>query len=114
MKHLVILFAAVILTTLPARAATPEVEAAITALQKIESDPAKFQTFCRLAKELAGIGEQDVAQNEALDKQLEDLLRSIGSDVLHAWDIGSDLNPHTPDGEAFENAINAIEEKCGD
>jgi hypothetical protein len=46
--------------------------------------------------------------------QLDSLLRSIGLDVLNAWDMGSDLDPQSEDGQAFEAAVEALEEKCPD
>jgi len=98
----------------PVRAASPKVEAAIKSLEKIEADGAKFQAFCKLLREIDDVPEQDEAKAEALDVELEALLRSIGFDVLQAWDLGGDLDPQSEDGKAFEAALEVLEDKCPD
>ena len=98
----------------PAFAVDPKVQIAIKSLEKIEADRAKFQAFCKLLRDIEDVPERDVAKAEALDVQLEALLRSIGFDVLQAWDLGSDLDPQSEDGQAFEAAIEALEKKCPD
>jgi len=97
----------------PAFAISPKVQAAIKSLEKIEAG-AKFQAFCKLLRDIEDVPERDAAKAEALDVQLEALLRSIGFDVLQAWDLGSDLDPQSEDGQAFEAAIEAVEKKCPD
>lgn len=98
----------------PAHAVSPKVQAAIKSLEKIEADGPKFQSFCKLLRDIDDVPEQDEAKVEALETQLDSLLRSIGLDVLHAWDLGSDLDPQSEDGQAFEAAVEALEEKCPD
>jgi hypothetical protein len=96
------------------QAASPKVQAAIKSLEKIEADGAKFQSFCKLLRDLDDVPEQEAEKAEALDVQLENLLRSIGFDVLQAWDLGADLDPQSEDGQAFETAMQALEDKCPD
>jgi hypothetical protein len=95
-------------------AVSPKVESAIKSLEKIESDSAKFQAFCKLLRDIDDVPEQDEAKVEALEVQLDNLLKSIGLDVMRAWDLGSDLDPQSEDGQAFEAAVDALEEKCPD
>jgi hypothetical protein len=95
-------------------AVSPKVESAIKSLEKIESDGAKFQAFCKLLRDIDDVPEQDEAKVEALEVQLDNLLKSIGLDVMRAWDLGSDLDPQSEDGQAFEAAVDALEEKCPD
>jgi hypothetical protein len=102
------------LTATPILAASANVEAAIKSLAKIEADAGKFQTFCKLIKDLDDVPEQDMAKAESLETQLENLLKSIGFDVLQAWDLGADLDAQSDDGKAFEAAVEAIEAKCPD
>ena len=52
-------------------------------------------------------------KSEALDKQMDQLLRSIGPDVFLAWDLAGEIDPQTEDGAALEAAVDAIEGKCG-
>jgi hypothetical protein len=96
----------------PVIAASPNVEAAIKSIAKIEMDATKFQSFCKLIKDLDDVPETDTAKADALEAQLDSLLKSIGLDVFQAWDLGSDLNPESDDGKAFEAAVEALEEKC--
>jgi hypothetical protein len=112
---LLALAAAGMLLPHPGQAAvSPKVQSAIKSLEKIEADGAKFQSFCKLLRDIDDVPEQDEAKAEALDVQLENLLKSIGFDVYQAWDLGSDLDPQSEDGQAFEAAMEALEEKCPD
>jgi hypothetical protein len=114
MGGLMILATAGLLTPGPAHAVSPKVQAAIKSLEKIEADGPKFQSFCKLLRDIDDVPEQDEAKAEALEAQLDDLLKSIGLDVLHAWDLGNDLDPQSEDGKAFETAVEALEDKCPD
>ena len=98
----------------PAHAVSPKVQGAIKSLEKIEAYGPKFQSFCKLLRDIDDVPEQEEAKAEALEVQLDSLLRSIGLDVLNAWDMGSDLDPQSEDGQAFEAAVEALEEKCPD
>jgi hypothetical protein len=102
------------LTLGPVYAASPKVESAIKSLDKIEADGAKFQAFCKLLRDIDDVPEQDEAKVEALEVELDNLLKSIGLDVLRAWDLGGDLDPQSEDGKAFEAAVEALEDKCPD
>jgi hypothetical protein len=98
----------------PIFAAGPKVEEAIKSLAKIEADAGKFQAFCKIMKDLGDVPETEVAKADALEVQLGDLLKSIGPDVVQAWDLGSDLDAQSADGKAFEAAVDAIEARCPD
>lgn len=115
LKHLVavVLATACVFGAHLGDAASPRVEAATKAFAKIESDPAKFQAFCALIKELRA-AHDDAVKSEALDKQMDQLLRSIGPDVFLAWDLAGEIDPQTEDGAALEAAVDAIEGKCGE
>lgn len=95
-----------------ALAASANVEAAIKSLAKIEANGEKFKAFCKLIKDMDDVPEQEIAKAEALEVQLDNLLKSIGLDVQQAWDLGSDLDPQSDDGKAFEAAVGALEDKC--
>jgi hypothetical protein len=112
MQVITVLIAIIILAAAPARAASPQVEAAIKAVPKIETDPEKFRTYCRLSKEMAAVEEEDSAKTDELGKQLEELMKSIGPDVAAAWELLDELDPDTDDGKALIAAYEALEEKC--
>jgi hypothetical protein len=114
MGGLMLLATAGLLAPGPAHAVSSKVQAAIKSLEKIEADGPKFQSFCKLLRDIDDVPEQDEAKAEALEGQLDDLLKSIGLDVLHAWDLGNDLDPQSEDGKAFETAVETLEEKCPD
>ncbi len=114
MGGLMILATAGLLAPGPAQAVSSKVQAAIKSLEKIEADGPKFQSFCKLLRDIDDLPEQDEAKAEALEAQLDSLLRSIGIDVYNAWDLGSDLDPQSEDGQAFEAAVESLEEKCPD
>lgn len=98
----------------PIFAASPKVDDAIKSLAKIEADAGKFQAFCKIMKDLGAVPEADAAKADALEVQLGDLLKSIGPDVMQAWDLGSDLDAQSADGKAFEAAVDVIEGRCPD
>lgn len=112
MKLIIALAAIFVLATAPVRAASPEVEAAVKAVAKIETDPEKFRTYCKLSKELAAT-EEDTPRAEELGKQLEELMQSIGADVAAAWELVDELDVDSDDGKALVAAYEALEEKCG-
>lgn len=114
MKYVLALAGGICVLAQPAQAASPQVETAIQALSKMEADPVKFRAFCTIVKELAAVEEQNLAKAEALDKQLDELLRTMGQDVFNAWDLGADLDPRSEDGMAFDAAVEALEDKCGE
>ena len=112
MRMIAALIAIIVLAAAPARAASPQVEAAIKAVPKLETDPEKFRTYCRLSKELAAAEEDDSAKTDELGKQLDELMKSIGPDVAAAWDLLDELDPDSDDGKALIAAYEALEEKC--
>lgn len=107
-----ILLVAGALIASPVLAASPNVEAAVKSLSKIESDPAKFQSYCKLIQDMDDLPDQEVDKADALESQLEDLLESIGADVVQAWELASTVDPQSDDGKAFEAAFDNLESKC--
>jgi hypothetical protein len=110
MKRLCIAAAALVLAAYPIYAASPAVEAAIDALGKIEADAARFRDYCRIIKELEAT--TDAAKSEDLTEQLDDLLGSLGSDVMIAVYLARLIDPKTEDGMALEGAMDGLDEKC--
>ena len=109
---LLVLAVAGMLATSPVIAASANVEAAIKSLAKVETDAAKFQSYCKLIDDMGNVPETDAAKMEALEGQLEDLFESIGADVQKAWELASETDPASDDGKAFEGAFAALEDKC--
>ena len=95
-----------------ALSASPAVEAAVKSLATIPSDTEKFQAYCKVLGEMEGVAEADAAKLEALEGQLDDIIASYGSDVAQAWEVASETDPDSEDGEAIAAAFEDIEAKC--
>mgnify|MGYP001409659388 CR=1 FL=1 len=93
-------------------AASPEIQAAITALEKIPADTAKFTSYCNLLGEMASLPDDNSAKYEALESQLDKIIDSYGSDVSNAWDTLSEVDPDSEDGKAAAAAFETMEAKC--
>jgi hypothetical protein len=101
--------AALVLGAGVVRAASPQVQLAIKAVEAVGNDPAKLKVFCQLNKLLQAAGETEDA---AVQKQIEDLVAQIGPEFSAAWDIGDELDENTEDGQAFYEAVDTLAEKC--
>lgn len=95
-----------------ATAASPAVDAAIATLEKIPAATAKFETYCNLLGQMESMPDEDAAKYEALERQLDAVIDSYGTDVSAAWDTVSEIDPETEDGKAVAAAFEAIEGKC--
>jgi hypothetical protein len=93
----------------PAPAASPQVDAAIKAIEAVGNDPARLKLFCELNKLLQDAGDKE---DPATHKQIEDLVTKIGSDFGAAWDVGDELDENSPDGQEFYAAVDTLAEKC--
>jgi hypothetical protein len=94
------------------KAASPAVASAIMTLEKIPADSAKFETYCKLLGHMESMPDDDAAKYEALERQLDAVIDSYGTDVSAAWDTVSEIDPETEDGKAVAAAFDAIEGKC--
>jgi len=111
MRRFALLFAGASLLCLPAHAASVQVQSAIASLGKLETDPAKVEAFCKINADLEAAGD-DAAKSEALDRQMEVFVRSLGPEYIAAWDLAEELNPESEDGKALNAAFDSLEDKC--
>jgi len=97
-----------------AAAADAKVEAAIKTFGQVESDAGKLKTYCDMSKAMADAGDDDSdqAKMDALDKQMDGYIKSLGADFEAAWDLGADIDSESADGKAYEAAIEKLESKC--
>lgn len=101
------------LLMVPAWAASPEIDGAIKTFQQIAADPAKLKTFCTMTSAMDSAGDSDdEATMEALDKKIEGYMNELGPDMQKALDVGGDLDPDSPDGNAYDAALDELEGKC--
>lgn len=92
-----------------APAASPQVDLAIKAVQAVGNDPARLKLFCEFHKILQSAGDKD---DDATQKQIEDLVTKIGPDFSAAWDIADELDENSNDGQEFYDAVDTLAEKC--
>jgi len=109
MKRILIACLAVALSASVLPAASPQVEAAIKAIEAVGADAGKLKLFCALNSILQSAGDDDDA---AVQKQVADILAQIGPDFAAAWDIGDDLDEDSADGMEFFAAVDTLAEKC--
>jgi hypothetical protein len=111
MRRFALLVAGASLLCLPAQAASVQVQSAVANLAKLETDAAKLEAFCKINADLEAAGD-DNAKSEALDRQMEAFVRSLGPDYIAAWDLAEELNPESEDGKALNAAFDSLENKC--
>jgi hypothetical protein len=92
-----------------APAASPQVDLAIRAVQAVGNDPARLKVFCEFHKLLQTLGDKE---DEAAQKQIEDMVTRIGPDFSAAWDVAEELDENSADGEEFYDAVETVAEKC--
>jgi hypothetical protein len=111
MRRFIPLAVSLCLVAVPVHAASPNVEAAIATLAKLEADPTQLANFCKFSAQYDAAGE-DEAKNEAADRQMENFLRSLGPDYIKAWQLSEDLDPASEDAKALDAAYDRLEAKC--
>ena len=111
MRRFALLVAGACLLCAPAQAAGVQVQSAIASLAKLEIDAAKLDAFCKINAELEAASD-DTAKSEALDRQMEAFVRSLGPEFVAAWDLAEELNPDSEDGKALNAAFDSLEDKC--
>jgi len=102
-------FAAAALGAGSAPAASPQVDLAIRAVQAVGNDPAKLKLFCEFHKVLQSAGEKE---NEAVQKQIDDLVTRIAPNFSAAWYVAEELDEDSEDGQEFYDAVDTLAEKC--
>jgi hypothetical protein len=90
-------------------AASPQVDLAIKAVQAVGSDPARLKLFCEFHKLLQTVGDKE---DDASQKQIEDLVAKIGPDFSAAWDVAEEIDENSEDGQEFYDAVDTLAEKC--
>ena len=92
-----------------APAASPQVVLAIRAVQAVGDDPARLKVFCEFHKLLQSVGDKE---DEATQKQIEEMVARIGPDFSAAWDIAEEIDENSADGLEFYDAVETLAEKC--
>ena len=89
-------------------------DAAVKTFDAVGNDAAKLKTYCEMSKvDVVGRRRADDSKTEALDKQMDGLMKDLGPDFQTAFEAGADLDPESADGKSYDAAIDKLDDKCG-
>ena len=109
MKRVVFAAVVVCLAAAPAFAASPKVDAAVKAFKAVGADPAKQKIFCDMSKAMDAAGDKP---SPAADAKINGFMKQLGADFETAWGVAEGLNENSPDGKAYNNALDDLAGKC--
>jgi hypothetical protein len=109
MKRLIFACVALCLAIAPAAALAPKIEAAVKTFKAVAADSAKVKIFCAMLKVMESMDDQP---NPTAEKQIEDHMKQLGADFVAAWDAQEGLNENSPDGKAYDAALDELVGKC--
>jgi hypothetical protein len=97
----------------PALAVSANVESAVKAFDAVAADAGKLKTYCEINNVMSTASDDDDdAKSEALDKQVQALMKELGPEFEAAFETGADLDPESEDGKAYDAAIDKLDGKC--
>ena len=97
------------LMTIPALAASPQIEAAVKVIQTVGTDANRMKTFCELMR----IDEQNAQKVDPfLEAQMDKLLDELGTDFKAAWDFAEAIDQASEDGNVLNAALDRLSDKC--
>jgi len=97
------------LTIHPALAADPKIDAAVKTFKAVAADAGKLKTFCTMMKAMDAAGEKPTAAAQA---QIDGYTKQLGPDFVAAWSAGESVNENSPDGKAWNDALDDLSGKC--
>jgi hypothetical protein len=109
MKRVVFAAVAVCLAVAPVSAASPKVDAAVKAFKAVGADPAKQKIFCDMSKAMDAAGEKPTP---AADAKINGFMKQLGAEFETAWAVANSLNENSPDGKAYNSALDDLAGKC--
>ena len=109
MKRVIVSGIAICFFVAPAIAAAPKIDAAIKVFKAVAADPAKVKTFCDMTKAMDEAGDKPSA---ASDAKIEGYMKQLGADFETAWNAADGLNENSPDGKAYNSALDELSGKC--
>ena len=109
MKRAVLAAVAACLAAAPAFAASPKIDAAVKTFKAVSADPAKLKTFCDMSKTMDAAGDKE---SPAADAKINDFMKQLGADFETAWAVAEGLNENSPDGKAYNTALDDLAGKC--
>src|SRR5262249_15163806 len=109
MKRVVFAAVAVCLAAQPGLGASPKVDAAVKTFKAVAADPAKVKIFCDMSKAMDEAGDKP---SPAADAKINGFMKQLGTDFETAWAVAEGLNDTSPDGKAYNNALDELAGRC--
>jgi hypothetical protein len=82
-----------------------------TALEAVAADPAKAKAYCAMSKKMDEVGD-DQKKAEAAGDEIDGYFKVLGDDFENAWDAGQDAADGTPEANAMDDGMTALDAKC--
>jgi hypothetical protein len=99
------------LTFHAALAADPKIDAAVKTFTAVAADAGRLKTFCDMLKVMDSAGE---TPTPAATAQIEGFMKQLGPEFLAGWNLGDSVDDNTPDGKAWNDALDELAGKCPD
>jgi hypothetical protein len=80
-------------------------------LEAATSDPAKVKAYCAMAKKMDEVGD-DEKKAEAAGDEIDGYFKVLGEDFENAWDAGQDAKDGSPEANAMDEGVSALDAKC--
>jgi hypothetical protein len=109
MKRVIFAAVAACVATAPAFAASPKIDAAVKTFKAVSADPAKLKIFCEMSKAMDAAGDKP---DPAADAKINGYMKQLGADFETAWGVVEGLNENSPDGKAYNGALDDLAGKC--
>jgi hypothetical protein len=109
MKRVTFAGLALCLLAVPGFAASPKIDAAVKVFQDVGSNPAKLKTFCEMTKAMDAAGEKS---NPEADAKIDGMMKQLGADFESAWNAIEGVDDNSPDGKAYNAALDDLAGKC--
>lgn len=104
-------FAAALIAMSSAAAAEMSAADVTKAVEGVSNDPAKVAAYCAMAKKMDEIGDDEKAA-EAAGEEIDGYFKTLGADFEAAWAAAQESAEDSPQGKAFEDAMNKLDDKC--
>lgn len=109
MKRLLLIGAALSLTTVAAVAADPRVDQAVRAFRSVGYDQSRLKTYCEMSDVVEKQGDKD---DDASEAALDPYLDRLGPDFEQAWETNGDIDENSADGKRLSAALDELDNKC--
>jgi hypothetical protein len=80
-------------------------------LEAVTSDAAKVTAYCAMSKKMDEVGD-DEKKAEAAGDEIDGYFAKLGDDFEAAWDAGQDAADGSPEANAMDEAMTALDAKC--